>query len=978
MSRAAIDVFLASWLVAYVLSSLVPVTVVHVVIDDLGMHDMGYRNHQTRTPTFDSMVRDGMDIPEFYCYKSCSPSRASLLTGRYPFRLGYHHQQGAANVVPLNFTMLPALLKPLGWRTHALGKWHVGHARRHYTPTYRGFDTFFGHFGILSNYWDHTSAEAGRCKVNGTVDFVDAYHGGSVQPAELSITRGQYASRVLSDRAVRIITDHAKHHRSKSLYIYLATPNVHTPLQAPCETCLHYPRTSSDSRRVADAMLEEVDSGVGLIKHALATADMLPRAVFIVHTDNGGELTHAVNMPFRGSKFGFWEGGLRGPAFIWSPLLPSSQRGSALRGMAHISDFYSTIVVGIAGAPSWSLNDTGPLTCDSHNLWPAIMGQSSSNPRSEVVHYPLLDSAKQGVIGNRCAGQPHMVCRDQASKTGRCVALVGCAPSMRRGRFKLLLGWPGLDWLSFLPPLATNSSAFGHTGGRRLPDNDQHCQANLWRSSTHCDTRGQASNCSLSSPCLFDVTIDPSETYNRAHLFPEIVAELTKRLQTEALASIGAENTLPLKSDEEGQCQVMQDTGYLLPVDWDGGGPGGGGGGGDADRKSVIPLVPSPVIHDVETRPKAAFFVHTPKAAGSFILAAFDTCNITFSCERSLGPAGVLIADPVQVGAASPDTWSAMCYDGVNASSSQAQEQYHSHAQQPLIDGSCAEWQQPQLGLGLGTRPSALHPLDEQSEKSTQWSARAPNTSFCRGVRHFPLQITLRFHAMLSAAGYTPIVLAGVRHPFTWHISMYSWGLQNLVKRVPASAWQRHGSDYEPQDAACVRWDLQLNVSAGRACAVQFRRYIYEKAQKLHRQTRSTEGRLSSIMTRMYGRNWSLVQDWAWIRTELLEEDLERVYERVTGLRFPLSGQCNLTRLSAESIALNSGADNIARLAAYDGNVHQGVTHLNLPPMETLYDQPALELILAGEDQVFKRFFYSTTLEDASQHQYFTTRAGEI
>ena len=64
MSRAAIDVFLASWLVAYVLSSLVPVTVVHVVIDDLGMHDMGYRNHQTRTPTFDSMVRDGMDIPE--------------------------------------------------------------------------------------------------------------------------------------------------------------------------------------------------------------------------------------------------------------------------------------------------------------------------------------------------------------------------------------------------------------------------------------------------------------------------------------------------------------------------------------------------------------------------------------------------------------------------------------------------------------------------------------------------------------------------------------------------------------------------------------------------------------------------------------------------------------------------------------------------------------------------------------------------
>merc|ERR1712194_275658 len=97
--------------------------------------------------------------------------------------------------------------------------------------------------------------------------------------------------------------------------------------------------------------------------------------------------------------------------------------------------------------------------------------------------------------------------------------------------------------------------------------------------------------------------------------------------------------------------------------------------------------------------------------------------------------------------------------------------------------------------------------------------------------------------------------------------------------------------------------------------------------------------------TMMYGRNWSLVQDWAWIRTERLEGDLQRVYEHVTGLRFPLSGQCNLPRLSAEARVRYSGADNIARLAAYDGQpAYDGrmITHLNLPLMEALYDQPAL------------------------------------
>ena len=109
-----------------------PTYVIHVVIDDLGYHDVQWRNNQTITPTLDRLVAEGVEIPEFYVYKMCAPSRSSILTGRYPMHLGMYNNNGLQEGVDLGFKLLPEVLKEeAGWKSHALGKWLVVHILCH-------------------------------------------------------------------------------------------------------------------------------------------------------------------------------------------------------------------------------------------------------------------------------------------------------------------------------------------------------------------------------------------------------------------------------------------------------------------------------------------------------------------------------------------------------------------------------------------------------------------------------------------------------------------------------------------------------------------------------------------------------------------------------------------------------------------------------------------------------------------------------
>lgn len=345
---------------------------------------------------------------------------------------------------------------------------------------------------------------------SGVVSFVDVGSNGIVNPVQPAVRDSQtYMARLLSQRAVQLIADHGKNHRAHSLYMHVAFYNVHGAFMAPCETCKHFARTPFDTRRVYDAMVEEVDDALGHIRSALDVAGMLPSAIFIVHSDNGGAVA-TNNYPLRGFKFTRWEGGVRVPAFVYSPLIPVPRRGNTLEGMGHVADLYATIVVGIADTPMSFLNDTGRLPSDSFNLWPAISGQSAQSPREEVVHFPLLQGDGWGFSDS-----------DVARKRGRGEA--ADSPATRRGRFKLLLGWPGFHWLSNpQPPLMNESTPFGRDRGMRRSEGQCYQGPSKLMQYYYEQIRPDF-NCSLQSPCLFDIVSDPSETHNVAQLHPDIV-----------------------------------------------------------------------------------------------------------------------------------------------------------------------------------------------------------------------------------------------------------------------------------------------------------------------------------------------------------------------------------------------------------------------------------------------------------------------
>jgi arylsulfatase A-like enzyme len=108
---------------APVFNAVKPTAIVHVVADDLGYNDLGYTNGGlTHTPHIDALATSGIQLQQYYTYKVCSPSRASIMTGRYSWGVGYYDMKGPL-VVPTAFKLVPELLGELGWRTHAIGKW---------------------------------------------------------------------------------------------------------------------------------------------------------------------------------------------------------------------------------------------------------------------------------------------------------------------------------------------------------------------------------------------------------------------------------------------------------------------------------------------------------------------------------------------------------------------------------------------------------------------------------------------------------------------------------------------------------------------------------------------------------------------------------------------------------------------------------------------------------------------------------------
>jgi arylsulfatase B len=341
-----------------------PPNIVIIVADDLGWNDVGYHDSQIRTPRLDSLARKGVELDRFYVCPICTPTRAGLMTGRYPHRFGLRNTVIAPwrdYGLSADETCLPELLAEAGYERRAcVGKWHLGHARRAYHPLSRGFTSFYGHYNGAIDYFTH--------RREGELDWHRDF--------EASRDEG-YTTTLLADEAVRFIeaSDGAA-----PFLLYVPFNAPHAPLQAETAALEEYDAASKQGRGAKratfSAMVTALDSAIGRVLDSLEERGLADNTLVWFFSDNGGEVQQGGNnKPLRGAKHTVWEGGVRVPAIIrWPAKIEGGRRSTEL---AAYIDVLPTLLAA-----------AGPTTSAPHqpfdgvDLLPVLTGQAAAPDRT--------------------------------------------------------------------------------------------------------------------------------------------------------------------------------------------------------------------------------------------------------------------------------------------------------------------------------------------------------------------------------------------------------------------------------------------------------------------------------------------------------------------------------------------------------------------------------------------------------------------
>jgi len=342
--------------------------IVLIVADDLGWGDIGYHGSQAKTPNIDRISSEGLRFDRFYVQPICTPTRATLMTGRYPWRTGMasgvilnHLRYG----LPLDETTLAQTLKKAGYTTDIVGKWHLGHETPAYLPTERGFDYHYGLYTAI----DH---------------FTHMWQGGLDWHRNRKALREEgYASDLIGDDCVRRIKEHDF---SKSpLFLYNPMFAVHAFNQAPEKYTAAYADEKNEERRGLLGLCAAMDFQFGRIIDALKEAGQLDNTLVFFFSDNGGNLHAAANNgPLRDGKGSYYDGGLRVPAFAYWP--GKIEAGKTTEALAYAADLYPTFAA-LAGAPL----PAKPL--DGVDLAPVLFKNATASGRKEII-FLLEDSER--------------------------------------------------------------------------------------------------------------------------------------------------------------------------------------------------------------------------------------------------------------------------------------------------------------------------------------------------------------------------------------------------------------------------------------------------------------------------------------------------------------------------------------------------------------------------------------------------------
>ncbi|OYY90403.1 MAG: sulfatase [Sphingomonas sp. 28-66-16] len=365
-----------------------PPNIIVILADDLGHNDISYfgggiAGGQVKTPNIDSIGHQGANFETAYAANAtCSPSRAAIMTGRYPTRFGFEftavpvvfaravssgekskdhpngifHEERTANLmdypdmgVPHSEITIADLLKGTGYHTMQIGKWHLGEAKP-LQPIGQGFDEALGFLAGGGMYNDQSSPDVVNAKL--PWDPIDRFLWPNL-PYAVQWNGGQrfapkgHLTDYFTDNAIAAI----KANKNRPFFLYLAYNAPHTPLQATKQDYDALPGIKNHVQRVYGAMVRQLDRDIGRVLRTLKDEGIDDNTLVIFTSDNGAAWYTGLpdsNAPFRGFKATYFEGGLRVPFFMRWPgkIAP----GTTLRGPAHHIDIFATAAAA-AGVP---------------------------------------------------------------------------------------------------------------------------------------------------------------------------------------------------------------------------------------------------------------------------------------------------------------------------------------------------------------------------------------------------------------------------------------------------------------------------------------------------------------------------------------------------------------------------------------------------------------------------------------------------
>lgn len=347
--------------------------IVLIMADDLGYGDVGWHGGPYRTPHLDKLAKQSVRLEQHYSLPVCSPTRSSLLSGRFNSRFGCTNPTNA-RVFPWDTVSLASALKSVGYETALVGKWHLG-SKPEEGPQKYGFDHSYGSLagGVTSN-----------THVYKTGEFAKTWH----RNGKLIEEEG-HVTDLLTKEAVQFI----EKKRTAPFFLYVPYTAVHLPIDEPKEWLDLYGAERDLAVKQYGACVSHLDQGVGKILGALDRAGVRKNTIVVFLSDNGGSTgtqnfdpkyagkhpefnIPAINKPLRGKKGTVYEGGIRVPALVsWPDQLKPRDENSPI----HVADWFPTFAALAGYSPK------ADLKWDGADRWPVLTGQAK--PESRVLYW---------------------------------------------------------------------------------------------------------------------------------------------------------------------------------------------------------------------------------------------------------------------------------------------------------------------------------------------------------------------------------------------------------------------------------------------------------------------------------------------------------------------------------------------------------------------------------------------------------------